>query len=155
MDETADTMWFADDSIALISENDYIKLILPFHKKLKAALSAEGSATMIHLCGDAERHFKTIRRELNAVRFDTGYPINHGRVVRELGDDVTILGGVKVQTLLHGDADDVRAETKRILLDVLPCKNFVMRDANNLSPRTPPENLVAMYETVKEFGKFA
>ena len=153
LDESPGEMGLADDSIAMLSESDYIRLILPFHKKLKSALSAEGSRCMVHLCGDAERHFKTIRRELNAARFDTGYPINLGRAVRELGPDVTVLGGVKVQTLLHGSAAEVRAEAKRILGEVLPCKNFIMRDANNLSPRTPPENLAAMYETVKEWGR--
>jgi len=29
---------------------------------------------------------------------------------------------------------------------------FVMRDANNLSPLTPNENIYAMYQTVRQYG---
>ncbi|MCL2517240.1 MAG: hypothetical protein FWF15_01630 [Oscillospiraceae bacterium] len=152
--EMPDSMGFADDSIALLSKADYIKYILPCHKKLLSSLSTMKNPNGIHLCGDAVRHFKTIRDELNVRSFDTGFPVNHGELVRDIGENVFIYGGPHVQILLYGTEDDVRKETKRILEDVLPCKNFLIKEANNLSPCTPPENLIAMYETVKEYGNY-
>ena len=95
-----------------------------------------------------------MRDELYIGTFDTGFPINLGKTVRELGENVMIHGGVNINTLLNRSESDVKAEAKRILEDVLPCKNFVMKDANNLCPKTPPENVIAMYEAVKEYGKF-
>jgi len=152
--ELSDMMGIADDSIALLSASDYIKFILPFHKKLVSSLTTQKAPNFVHLCGDASRHFKTIRDELCVNGFDTGFPVSHGKLVRELGESVMIHGGVHVNILLNGSENDVRKETKRILDEVLPCRNFVIKEANNLSPCTPPENLVAMYETVKQYGNF-
>ena len=153
--EIGDSFGFADDSVQLLSSDMYRDLILPRHKRLIKELSTGKYRNSIHLCGDATRHFKMIRDELNVYSFDTGYPVKHGELVRELGEDVQIYGGVHVGALLHGNKDTVIKETKRIMDEVKPyTKKFIMREANNLSPCTPLENLKAMYETVKTFGKY-
>jgi hypothetical protein len=151
--ELNDRMGFADDSIALLSTDDFVKFILPFHKRLKSELTEPDSKTYMHICGDVQRHLTTIRDEMDCVVFELGYPIDYGKIVREIGENVHIYGGVKSHTLL-GDVGKIREETKKILDDVRPCRNFTMQEANNLSPCTPPENLLAMYETVKEFGVY-
>ena len=152
--EVAAARGVTDDCISLLSSDDYKKYVLPSHKKLVAALSEMREPGTTHLCGDAARHFVTMRDELFIGAFDTGFPVDHGALVREVGEGVMIYGGVHVNTLLNGSADDVTAETRQILEDVLPCKNFVMKEANNLCPGTPPENIAAMYGAVKEYGRF-
>ncbi|WMJ24426.1 uroporphyrinogen decarboxylase family protein [Paludicola sp. MB14-C6] len=151
--EKRDGFFFADDSIAMLSCNDYQKFILPFHKKLIRELSTGVNPNGIHLCGDASRHFKTIANELNVNSFDTGFPIHHGALVQELGPNITISGGVHVSLLQSGTPDEIKAEAKRIIDEVKPhTKNFIMKEANNLSPATPPKNILALYEAVKEYG---
>ncbi len=146
---------FADDSIVLLSVEDYRHFILPFHRRLVEELSTGELPNSIHLCGDASRFFSLIRDELNVREFDTGFPIDHGKLVRTLGPDVRINGGPKVDLLLHGSPQQVKEETRRIIEEVKPHnRRFVMREANNLSPRTPEANLKAMYETVKEYGDY-
>lgn len=82
--------------------------------------------------------------------FETGFPVDHGRIRRELGPDVTIHGGTTVMILRDGSPEDVRAETQRILRSgVCDGGRFVLREANNLAPRTPAANLAAMYETAR------
>lgn len=153
--EKLSSMYLADDSIALLSTDDYVRFVLPFHKKLCDELSTGESPNMIHLCGDATRHFATISRELNVKSFDTGFPVKHGELLRELGPDIQLYGGVHVDILLNGTAEQVEAETKRILEDVKPhSRKFIIKEANNLSPRTPPKNIAAMYEAVKKYGVF-
>ncbi len=144
---------FADDSIANISTEMYKEFVLPFHKKLAAELS-EGGTGSIHLCGDATRHFKTIRDELNIMQFDTGFPVDFGRLRKELGKDVEIYGGPNINLLMRDDIPAIVAETKRILQSGIADGKFIIREGNNLAPGTPMENLWKMYETVKEFGKY-
>ncbi|MDR2375867.1 MAG: uroporphyrinogen decarboxylase family protein, partial [Treponema sp.] len=56
---------------------------------------------------------------------------------------------------LRGNAGEIRAETKRILEEVKPLtRKFTIKEANNLSPCTRPESLLAMYEAVKEYGRY-
>lgn len=139
----------------MISDEDYIRLVLPFHKKLVRELSTGEETNGIHLCGNATHHFLTMRNELNAYSFDTGFPVDHGKMVQLLGPDVVFQGGVHVNLLLNGTKEEIQAETKRILEEVKPyTRNFIIKEANNLSPGTPPENLLAMYEAVQEFGLY-
>lgn len=145
---------FADDSVQLISTQMYRDQVLPHHKKLVSAFS-DGSRGSIHLCGDATRHFPTIRDELNVYSFDTGFPVDHGKLRRDLGQEVEILGGPSVPFLCQSTPDQVREETKRILQSgIMEGGRFILREGNNLAPGTPSENLMAMYQAAKEFGVY-
>ncbi len=152
--ERQDIFGFADDSIELISVDDYKRHILPYHKRLAAELGA-GRADSIHICGDVQRHFPTLISELGVKAIDTGFPINWETLRDEVGEGVEISGGVHVATLLRGSPGDVRAETERILATpITRGGRFMMREANNLAPLTPVASLAAMYEAVKEFGRY-
>ncbi|MFH1074837.1 MAG: uroporphyrinogen decarboxylase family protein, partial [Candidatus Firestonebacteria bacterium] len=135
--EKSKGIWFADDSIANISADMYKEFVMPYHKKLIAELS-EGGPSTIHLCGDATRHFKTIRDELNVNQFDTGFPVDFGRLRKELGRDVVIYGGPNINLLLRADIPAIVTETKRILQSgITEGGKFVIREGNNLAPCTP------------------
>lgn len=150
-----ESVWFADDSIALLSSATYRELILPHHHTLVTTDAVPDAPLHVHLCGDATRHFPTLIRELHAVSFDTGFPVDHGKLRRELGPDILIYGGPHVDLLLHGTADDVVAETRRILRSgVMDGGKFILKEANNLAPRTPMRNLQAMYDTCREDGVY-
>ena len=104
----------------------------------------------MHLCGDASRHFKTLRDELGVYEFETGFPINFTNLRNELGPDVTIHGGPDIMILRDGSVQEVRLETRRILQSgILDGGKFVLREGNNLAPHTPFENLSAMYQELK------
>jgi uroporphyrinogen-III decarboxylase len=93
--------------------------------------------------------------ELNIKGFDTGFPVRFGELIRQLGPAIGISGGVHVDILLRGNSEEIRGETKRILEEVKTLtRKFTIKEANNLSPRTKPESLLAMYNAVKEFGRY-
>ena len=145
---------FADDSIQLLSPEMYREFVLPCHRRLISELAGEGPHS-IHLCGDATRHFKMIRDELNVMAFDTGFPVDFGWLRRELGPDVQINGGPSVQFLLRATPEEVREEVRRILsTGVMEGGKFVLREGNNLSPGIPEENVAAMFVAAKEFGRY-
>ncbi len=142
----------ADDSIALISTRMYREHILPYHKRIFDAFASQVRRG-IHLCGDASRHFKTIREELTVTVFDTGFPMDFAWVREQLGPDVLIQGGPHVDLLLDGTPDEVTLETKRILESgILEGGRFILREANNLAPNTPLENTEAMYHAGRKYG---
>lgn len=144
----------ADDSIALLSCEAYREFVLPAHRRLYETFS-EGGPNSIHLCGDATRHFLTLRDELNIKSFDTGFPVDFGWLRRTLGPDVTVYGGPSVPLLRNGTPEQVRAEVRRICESgIIEGGKFVLREGNNLAPRTPLENIRAMYEAGREYGRF-
>jgi len=153
--EKNEKLFFADDSILLLSTDMYKEFVLPYHKKLCDALSVQDSSKSIHLCGDATRHFKTIKNELNVKNFDTGFPVKHGELVKELGQDVTIQGGPHIELLRTGKENEIDNEVKRIIEEVKDhTKKFVLRDGNNIAPYTPLSNLKVMYEACKKYGNY-
>jgi len=149
------TAWsLPDDSIALLSEAGYREFVLLYHRRLIDEFGSVGpNAT--HLCGDATHLFRTMRDELKVHSFDTGFPVDFGRLREELGPEVRIQGGPHVELLRTGTPEHVRAETRRILQSgVMTGGKFVLREGNNLAPGTPEENVAAMYAACKEFGRY-
>lgn len=149
------TDWgFADDAIQMLSTKMVREFVLPAHKKLKAALTT-AERINIHLCGDATRHFKLLRDELGTYSFDTGFPIDFGAIRRNLGPEVEILGGPKATLLVSGTPVEVATEVERILgTGIMAGGRFILREANDLAPRTPIPNLQAMYAAAKQFGRY-
>jgi uroporphyrinogen-III decarboxylase len=150
----AEDWGFADDSLALISTDLYRSFVLPYHRRMKEELAA-ADRIGVHLCGDATRHFKTLRDELGAYRFDTGFPVDFTALRQELGPEVEILGGPSVMVLQAESPEGVEAETQRILQSgILEGGHFILREGNNLAPHTPLDNLAAMYRAARRWGGF-
>jgi uroporphyrinogen-III decarboxylase len=142
---------FADDSIELLSVDVYREFVLPYHKMLVAELAGDGPH-FVHLCGNVDRHMPTIKQELNVNAWDAGFPMDHAGMRSALGSEFRIQTGPTVSLLLHGTPDEVAAETRRILESgITEGGQFIMREANNLSPCTPAENVAAMFQEVRKW----
>lgn len=72
------------------------------------------------------------------------------------GDRLTFWGGgVETQsTLPFGTAEQVRAEVLERVKIFAPGGGFVYTPVHNIQPGTPPENVIAAYETALESGKY-
>ncbi len=149
-----DGFFFADDAIALISKAHYEEFVYPYHKRIFDEFSTGAPASM-HLCGDATRHFKFLRDTFNVRLFDTGFPVDHGALRSELGPDVTLQGGPTIMQVKEGTQESITEEVRRICQSgVMQGGKFVMIAANNLAPCTPVENIQALYEATKTFGRY-
>ena len=145
---------FADDLIANLSVEKYKYFVFPFHKRIVDEFS-NGGPIHIHLCGDASHLFKFLKENLNVYSFDTGFPIDFGKVRKELGEDVEIIGGPNIVLLKNGKKEEIENEVKRICESgIMDGKRFIMREGNNLAPLTPVENIKTMYESAKIYGKY-
>ncbi len=63
------------------------------------------------------------------------------------------MGGVPVAHLLSETPAQVYARTVDILQSgIMRGGKFILKEANNLPPRTPPANIEAMYRAAREAG---
>ncbi|NQU10139.1 hypothetical protein HQ590_05080 [bacterium] len=151
-------IFFADDSIQLISPALYEQVVLPVHARYLDGMTTEDAAwgkRFMHLCGDATRHFKLIHDRLGVSSFDTGFPVDHGALRRELGPDVEISGGPHIARLEQGTPAQCAAEAKRILgSGIMDGGRFILQEGNNLPPGVPLENLAAVYAACQESGRY-
>ncbi|HEY8668529.1 MAG TPA: uroporphyrinogen decarboxylase family protein [Tepidisphaeraceae bacterium] len=149
-----DGFGYADDSVALISADTYRECVLPHHRRMLDEL-ATSKPRSIHLCGDSTRHFLILRDELNINSFDTGFPIDFGKMRKQLGPQVRMNGGPQIEFLRTANPATVRAEVARIVkTGVLEGGLFVLREGNNLAPHTPYENTEAMYAAGRELANY-
>jgi uroporphyrinogen-III decarboxylase len=151
-----DHFWFADDACQMISERMYRTLVMPRHRRIREALGVSQTGGGIHLCGDATHHFRTIRDELGIDEFDTGFPVDFAALRRELGPNVLIQGGPNVSLLLNGTPSSVVRSAREVLSSgVMRGGRFILREGNNLAPDTPLENVAAMHEAARRFGRYS
>jgi uroporphyrinogen decarboxylase len=138
----------------------YRKLIKPRHTRLFAFIRKHARAPVkifYHSCGAIASLIPDLIESgvdvLNPVQVSAA-----GMDTRELkknfGKDITFYGGgVDTQQVLpRGTPAQVRDEVKRRIDDLAPGGGFIFTTVHNIQADVPPENLMAMWEAMREFG---
>jgi len=75
---------------------------------------------------------------------------------RDYGDKLVFWGGGvdTQQTLPFGTPGEVRESVRERIRVFGPGGGFVFNTIHNVQAQTPAENLVALYEAVREFGRY-
>jgi uroporphyrinogen decarboxylase len=75
------------------------------------------------------------------------------KLKREFGNKIAFWGGVDTQRVLpFGTRNDVKKEVKGRIDDLGTGGGFILASVHNIQADVPPENIVALYETGKEYG---
>jgi uroporphyrinogen decarboxylase len=143
-----------------MSEANYVKLVLPRYKKFVASIKSKTAAKVFyHSCGSV---YPMIKHLLDAG-IDALHPVqpmavNMGdrkKLKAEFGDRLTFWGGFDQQQVLpFGTPEQVVEETKRLLDDFMPGGGFVFAAGHNIQTGVPAENVLALFETVCEHGRY-
>ncbi|MFZ5819506.1 MAG: uroporphyrinogen decarboxylase family protein [Chloroflexota bacterium] len=75
-------------------------------------------------------------------------------VKENFGKQVTFLGGIDISHAMPGSREDVIAETKRRIAQLAPGGGYILAPSNHLQADVPAENVVALFETARQFGKY-
>ena len=75
---------------------------------------------------------------------------------KDFGKDITFWGGgVDTQYVLpRGTVQEVRDEVKKRIDQFAQGGGFVFNTVHNIQPDVPPENIMAMWEALQEYGKY-
>jgi uroporphyrinogen decarboxylase len=83
--------------------------------------------------------------------------MDSGELKREFEHDLVFWGGgVDTQRVFdeRNTPQAVREDVKRRLYDLMPGGGFVFATVHNIQANVPPENIMAMWETVREYGVY-
>lgn len=145
----------------LISEDLYKRLIKPYHKKLYQYIRKRTDMYLfLHSCGSIYPfipHLIEIGVQiLNPVQY-RARDMDPQRLKREFGRDLVFWGGGcdTQQVLAAGSVAEVRQETERMIDIFAPGGGFVFAQVHNIQPLVPLENILAMFEVVKERRSYA
>ena len=143
-----------------ISVKAYRDLYQPFHIRINEWIHTHTEwKSFIHSCGSVRKLIPSFIGAgfdiLNPVQCSAA-DMDPAELKTEFGDRLTFWGGgVDTQkTLPFGTPDEVRAEVRERLRVFGPGGGFVFNTIHNVQPMSPVENVLAMYETVKEYGTY-
>ena len=153
----------ADDlgtqSAMMISPDLYRKMIKPRQAEwIKALKRGSNAKVFFHSDGDVY----PIIPDLIEIGVDILNPVqgsaaqmDPARLKREFGNDLCFWGGVDTQTILpRGTSKDVETEVRLRLEQLGQGGGYVLAPVHNIMNEVPPENVLALYDTGREYGKY-
>lgn len=160
--DVADIVRFGDDlgtdSGPFMRPDIYRTLFKPRHTKLCDYVRTHSKMhTFLHSCGSIEMLIPDLIEAgfeiLNPVQTNArGMEPEH--LKREFGADVTFWGGgVDTRRVLNlGSPAEVRRQVLDRLEVFAPGGGFVFNTVHNILPDVPPENVIALFDAVREFN---
>ncbi len=133
------------------------KLIKQKFKEKK--VSGERGWIFFHSCGN----IRPILPDFIEMGIDILNPIHFNAVgmepvalKKDFGSEVTFWGGgVETQHILPtGSPEQVSDDVKRNLSALMPGGGYIFNTVHNIQAEVPPENIMAMWNTLQEFGKY-
>jgi uroporphyrinogen decarboxylase len=150
---TADDI--GDQRGLLMPKEKWQKLLVPHHKRLNAVIHRHGAKVIYHTDGsimDAVDGLVDMGIDvLQALQFsaDNMDPV---RLKKLWGEKLCFEGGVSVQTTLpFGTVDDVRREVEDRIRVLGAGGGYILGPSHYVQAGTPPANIVAMFETAREY----
>ena len=151
---------FGTQNGPFISPKAYRSLFMPFHKQVNSWIHTNTQwKSFIHSCGSV----RTLIPDFIEAGFDILNPVQTSaaqmapeELKREYGKDITFWGGgVDTQrTLPFNTADDVRRDVSERIRTFGPGGGFIFNPIHNVQAQTPVENVLAMFETVRDLGRY-
>ena len=139
----------------LISPALYRRLIKPRHKELYSFIHSQTDAKILHhSCGGI---FPLVQ-DLIDVGVDILNPIQTSAqgmdpaiLKRDFGNQLVFHGGIDVQQILpFTTSERVREEVRSIVATLGKGSGYIFAPSHNIQADVPPENIIAMYETIQE-----
>lgn len=142
----------------MISPSLYTSLVKPRQRRLIDAIKKKTDAKIFyHGCGavfELVPHLIEIGVDiLNPVQV-SARGMDSAHLKATYGNDITFWGGgVDTQRVLpFGTEAEVRDEVRRRIDDFAPGGGFVFATVHNIQAFVPPQNITAVYDTVREYG---
>ena len=160
--DLVDVAMFGDDlgtqQGPVLSPALYRRLIKPYHLRMVQTVKPFNKPLLLHSCGSVAAFIP----DLIEAGVDALHPIqvsakdmDSARLKREYGRDITFWGGIDTQRVLPtGTPAEVREEVRRRIADLAPGGGYVLGAVHNVQAEVPVENILAMFQAAREFGKY-
>lgn len=155
--ETSDD--YGTQSGPMISLSTYRKYFKKAHRELNEFIKSKTEAKIfLHSCGSV-REFITDFIEvgvevLNPIQPSARNMAPEG-LKKEFGKDICFHGGIDIQQVLpRGTSSDVEQEVKTKIKILAPGGGYMLAPTHHIQPDTPPENVVAMYDSAHQCGQY-
>ena len=147
-------------SLSLSSPKIYRQFDLPIIKHVSALCKKENIICHQHTCGRSRllveiNYHETAVNVMEPLERPPGGDVDLAEVKRRFGDKFCLKGNVNTfETMLNGSVEDVRREAKACIDAAAAGGGFILSTGDQCGRDTPDENLFALVETAKTYGRY-
>lgn len=139
----------------------FVRYFKPWYARIFSVIKKQKPDLYIffHSCGSSRYILGDLIESgvdiFNPVQY-TSRDMEPAELKRDFGTDLTFWGGgIDTQRVLpNGTVQQVRDEVRRRIEDFAPGGGFVFNPVHNIQADVPPENIMAMWEALMEYGRY-
>jgi len=140
-----------------LSRNFYKEFVLPYESQIAKAIREKGKHVYIHTCGSIGDRLELIAEsDTSGLECLDPPPIGDCDLEdakKRLGKRCFIKGNIdSVNTLLKKSIQEVKEDARKRIEIGKPGGGFILSTACSIAPYVPRENILALYDTVEEYG---
>jgi uroporphyrinogen decarboxylase len=141
-----------------MSEEDYIRHIKPYEASLIGRIKrrAPHARVMMHSCGSivsAIPHRAEVGLDVQNPMNPLAKNMEPASLKEQFGEMISFHGGIDIQRLLpFGTPKDITDKVREMVKIFGPAGGWIAAPSHNIQPDTPPENIVALYDALQEYG---
>lgn len=142
------------------SPDTFRQLGLPIVKEIARLCKMNGLPSHVHSCGPARKLVEILAEETELTVID---PLeippmgdcNLKEIKEKFGDKIVLKGNLyTTNIMLNGTVEQVVEASKNAIDDAAKGGRFILSTGDQCGRDTPEENLFAMIETAKTYGKY-
>lgn len=149
---------YAGNTNTLISPRMFRKFIQPCLERLIKAIREHNPDIRIMLHSDGA--ITGLLPDIIALGVDVFHPLEPLpatdllAVKEQFGGQVTFLGGIDISHAMPASQEQVIAEARRRIMQLAPGGGYILAPSNHLQADVPAENVVALFQAARKFGKY-
>jgi len=126
----------------------------PYEERLVRDLSAEGIFVVIHICGDT-RPILPALAEYDPCGFELDYKTDLVQAKDKVGARHVLFGNLDPSGVIAlGSPAEVREAARKLIATWKPGGRFILNSGCAIPPNTPPGNIRALMEAVRDYGNY-
>ena len=160
--EHIDFMWLGEDlgtQIApMVSLELYRRTMKPIHKRFADLASSYNISSIVHACGSSSWVYEDFI-EIGIKGVDTLQPeavnMSPEYLAEHFGGRLNFRGCISTAgPLAYGTSEEVRDNCIKTLDIMMPVRGYHFAPTHQIQDNTPVENVLAMYQTVHNYGLY-
>ena len=147
-------------SLVFTSPDDWRELVLPVLKRTTALAKNLGIPTHVHSCGPEKELVAMAAEETDLTVIDPLETPPMGDcdladLKKRFGSKIVLMGNLHTtEVMLRGSIEDVRKASRKAIDDAGAGGGFILATGDQCGRDTPDENLRAMVETARTYGRY-
>jgi uroporphyrinogen decarboxylase len=149
---------YASNENLLISPGMFRQYIKPRVQQLVDVVRKHNPAIKIMLHSDGMIY--PLLQDFIDLGIDVVHPLepvtalDQAAIKQEFDDRLAFIGGIDISHAMPGTVDEVRAEVQTRIAQLGHGGGYIVAPSNHLQADVPPENVIALFEAVREFGAY-